>query len=66
MAVFRLCGPATRALPPLCDIPSSLCIGSRGYMLPGECLISAVGLDTLMPRLPTNDHMLLRTPLSLC
>ncbi|CAL5220079.1 g2030 [Coccomyxa viridis] len=35
VAVLRFCGPATRALPPLCDITSSLCTGSRGYMLPG-------------------------------
>ena len=38
VAVLRLCGPATRALPPLCDIPTSLCNGSKGYMLPGKSL----------------------------
>ncbi len=36
-AVFRLCGPATRLLPPLIDWPESLkqAIGGRGHLLGG-------------------------------
>lgn len=37
VAVLRLCGPATRALPPFCDMPPAFCaaIGQTHYMLPG-------------------------------
>lgn len=36
-AVFRLCGPATRLLPPFCDWPGALkeAVCGRGYLLPG-------------------------------
>ncbi|CAK0783618.1 hypothetical protein CVIRNUC_006817 [Coccomyxa viridis] len=37
VTVLRLCGPATRALPPFCDMPAELiaAIGQQYYMLPG-------------------------------
>jgi N-methylhydantoinase A/oxoprolinase/acetone carboxylase beta subunit len=36
-AVFRLCGPATRLLPPFCDWPDELgaAVGGHLYLLPG-------------------------------
>jgi len=36
-AVFRLCGPSTRLLPPFCDWPAELraAVGGQGYLLPG-------------------------------
>lgn len=36
-AVFRLCGPATRLLPPFCDWPEQpkAAVGGHGYLLPG-------------------------------
>ena len=40
VAILRLCGPATRALPPFCDIPAELiaALGQQYYMLPGDFL----------------------------
>lgn len=42
VAVLRLCGPATRALPPFCDMPAELiaAIGQQYYMLPGDFLLT--------------------------
>ena len=42
VAVLRLCGPATRALPPFCDMPAELiaAIGQQYYMLPGDSLLT--------------------------
>ena len=42
VAVLRLCGPATRALPPFCDMPAKLiaAIGQQYYMLPGDFLLT--------------------------
>jgi N-methylhydantoinase A/oxoprolinase/acetone carboxylase beta subunit len=36
-AVFRLCGPSTRLLPPFCDWPRGLrvAVGGHSYLLPG-------------------------------
>jgi N-methylhydantoinase A/oxoprolinase/acetone carboxylase beta subunit len=36
-AVFRLCGPSTRLLPPFCDWPEERqrAVNGRGYLLPG-------------------------------
>ena len=38
VAVFRLCGPATHALPPFCDLPTELRdrVGGRYELLDGE------------------------------
>ena len=40
VAVFRLCGPATRALPPCCDIPDELrnALGIQHQLLDGTQL----------------------------
>ena len=41
VAVLRLCGPATRALPPFCDLPPTIAAatGETHYMLQGERLL---------------------------
>lgn len=49
VAVLRLCGPATRALPPFCDMPAELIavLGQQYYMLPGKtfCMLELAGSD---------------------
>lgn len=50
VAVLRLCGPATRSLPPFCDLPPDLRAAVAGYseLLPGA---AAAGRLHLVPRL---------------
>ena len=52
VAVLRLCGPATRALPPFCDVPPTItaATGETHYMLQGEQL-SFLCLCNKMPRM---------------
>ena len=48
VAVLRLCGPATVALPPFCDMPPGLCegIGCSYHLLSGESKYPSVLLHT--------------------
>ena len=50
VAVLRLCGPATRALPPFCDVPPDLAaaLGERHYLLPGSCTRMVTPCQTVL------------------
>lgn len=49
VAVLRLCGPATVALPPFCDMPPGLCeaIGCSYHLLSGKEITSYASLRPL-------------------